>query len=393
MRYNLCVVAALLTVSAVVPRALPGQATVADSAGAVYEAAQRLEAEGKVELARTLYRYIVRQYPGTPSAEASERRLEDIGHRTTAASGRGELMVWHTIYGAWLGVAIPAALGADQPEPYGLGLLLGAPAGFVAAKLYGQRAEVSSGQARVISFGSQWGTWQGLGWRDMLDIGDRTETFCFGAGGGPPCQTFKSTPDRAPWAAMVVGGLTGLATGAVLARGREIPGGRATFAIHGAYWGSWYGLAGSIMAGVDESDAGLAWVLVGGNIGLLTGALAAPRDIRSGRVWLITAGGIAGAAAGFGLDLLVQPSDEKTAFAIPAATSALGLILAGHWTRRFDPAGRDEGRGELDRGTAFVNVRNGRVAVSVPELVPTSVRRSDGRPVPALRVPLFDLRH
>jgi hypothetical protein len=380
-------VACVLAMLAGAPAA--AQITAADSAAVLYNAALRLEDEGQRAAAEALIRYILRHYATTPQAADAERWLTGVTRDRRERSGRGELMVWYTIYGAWLGVAVPAALGADTPEPYGLGLLVGAPLGFLASRAYARSHALGSGQARIIDFGSQWGTWQGLAWREVLDLGERTETVCFGPGGGPPCETFEIGSDRAPWTAMVVGGLAGAIAAAALARGRDMPSGRATFAIHAAYWGSWYGLAGSILADAQHVDATLTWMLAGGNIGLVAGALGGPNGISSGRVWLITAGGIAGLAAGFGLDLLVQPESDRAVIAIPMATSALGLILGAHWTRAFDTERRAEDR----PGNALLNVRGGRLSLGVPAPVPVMLHRAAERPALGVRLPLFEVRH
>jgi hypothetical protein len=367
------------------------QITSADSAAVLFDAALRLEAEGQRAAADALLRYILRRHSGTPHAAEAERRLAAATRVRDERSGRGELMVWYTIYGAWLGVAVPAALGVDEPEPYGVGLLAGAPLGLLAARAYGRSSALSSGQARVIAFGSQWGTWQGLAWREVLDI-NQTETICYGPGGSPPCETFESDGDRAPWAAMVVGGLTGAVSAALLARGRDIPSGRATFAIHGAYWGTLYGLAGSILADAQDAEDGtLTWALAGGNIGLLAAALGGPDGISSGRVWLITAGGIGGAAAGFGVDLLAQPESEKSVVGIPMVMSAIGMILAANWTRDYD---KQRGE-EVESGNALLNVRGGRLSLGIPAPMPAVLERADapGRPRLGVRVPLFELRH
>jgi hypothetical protein len=384
--------AVLAGVLGMAPRAA-AQVAAADSAAVILATALRLDAEGQRDAAQALLRFVMRHYAATPAAADAALRLGEVQRRATVASGRGELMVWSTLYGAWLGVAVPAALGADSPEPYGIGLLVGAPVGFLASRGFARRSAVTAGQARVIAFGSQWGTWQGFGWRAVLDLGNRTETLCFGPNGSPPCDTFESESDRAPWVAAVAGGLGGMAMAALVARGRDIPSGRATFGIHGAYWGTWYGLAGAILTEPHTDDQTLTWVLLGGNLGLLAAAIGGPDGISSGRTWLVTAGGVAGLAAGFGLDLLLQPANDQAAIAIPMATSALGLIAGMHWTRNFD-TGLSNASGS-GPGTAVLNVRQGRPSVGLPAVVPTVVRTDPANPrrrALAWRIPLFDWR-
>jgi hypothetical protein len=73
------------------------------------------------------------------------------------------------------------------------------------------------------------------------------------------------------------------------------------------------------------------------------------------------------------------------------ATSALGLILAAHWTRDFDK----ERSQDVGPGNALLNVRDGRLSFGIPAPVPAIVPRAGpgGRPALGVRVPLFELRH
>jgi hypothetical protein len=366
------------------------QATPADSAGVLYQAAMRLDEDGQRETAVALLRFLIRQYPGTPAAADAEKWLEGpVTARNDSGKGRGELMVWYTIYGAWLGVAVPAALGADEPEPYGVGLLAGAPLGFLLSRAYARATAITPGQARALDFGSQWGTWQGLGWQQALDLGGDTETQCAGPNNEPPCYTYEVEDDQAPWKAMVVGGISGAAAAALLTHGRRFPPGSASYSIHGGLWGTWFGIVGFELADVEDGDEALAWALVGGNLGLLAGALTAPSHITSGRVWLITAGGIAGMAAGFGLDLLLQPDDETAVILPPAIGSALGLFLASRWTGSFDRRASDAG----GPPGALLGIHDGRFVMGMPAVTPVMLRRRDGTRHLGVHVPLFELSH
>src|SRR5690606_25814729 len=137
-----------------VPARAAAQETRADTAAVLLRVAEQLEAEGRTALAAALLQAVLERYGETPAAAEIARRR--AAERTVAAaevtgSGRGELMVWGTLYGLWLGAAIPAAAGADDPEAYGLGLLLGGPAGFLASRLYAGQ-ELTEGQARAIPF-------------------------------------------------------------------------------------------------------------------------------------------------------------------------------------------------------------------------------------------------
>ena len=67
-----------------------------------------------------------------------------------------ELQVFGTLYGSWLGIAVPAAFGAEGPEAYGAGLLIGGPGGLVGSRAMQRARPMSEGQARAISWGGIW---------------------------------------------------------------------------------------------------------------------------------------------------------------------------------------------------------------------------------------------
>jgi hypothetical protein len=332
--------------------------TRADSAAVLLHAAQQLQLAGEQAAARVLIDYIRRYYAGTVAA-GEAARLGALVRRTPEMerSGRTELIVWGTGYGAWLGLAVPWMLGSDSPEAYGVGFLAGAPLGFLAARTYDGRYRPTEGQARAITFGGSWGTYQGFGWAEVFDLGSREYRDCAPEG---PCYFYEETDTEQRVAAAVVGGLLGVGTGAVLARRPITPGTAAAVSL-GALWGSWFGFAGSYIAGLDDDDL-FAATLLAGNAAVVAGAVAAPRwKLTESRARLISLGGLIGGLAGVGVLLIAQPDDEKVAIAIPMATSAAGLAAGAVTTRdRFaDDAG---GPG----GGALLNRDRGRWALDVP---------------------------
>jgi hypothetical protein len=123
----------------------------------------------------------------------------------------------------------------------------------------------------------------------------------------------------------LVGGLTGLVAG-VLVSHQSVAAATATMVVHGALWGSWYGLAYAIITDT-EHDPALAAALVGGNAGLLL-ALPVARAWRPtpSQVWIASAGGVAGGLAGLGAALLTEVGDERASVGMMAAGTTLGLI-------------------------------------------------------------------
>jgi hypothetical protein len=354
--------------------------------------AEQLAAAGDRVLAQQLLRLILRQYPGTPVAAEVERRLAELRGRDEEVSGRVELMVWGVTEGAFLGVMVPLALGADSPEPFGAGLLIGAPTGFFAARGFGRSGPMSLGQARIIRFASMWGGFQAVGWREVLDLGDRQQTFCDPQFG---CTTFTERSERAPFTATVIGTLAGIGTGAALARSRNVATGTAAVVELSSLWGTWLGVSSGIVLNLDENEDGLlSHTLLAGNLALVTAALIAPGiDMSAGRARLISVAGLGGAIIGLGLDLLASVEDEGLAFGVPMVTSLTGLIAGAALTRNYDRAGsREQGA----PGTALLNIRNGRLALGTPIPVPTVFRgspRGDPRGwTPGVRLSLLEAR-
>ena len=81
-----------------------------------------------------LLQLVRERYPNTPAAAEANRLLALLQQNRVDESGRTELIVFGTTYGAALGIAIPVAFESDDEEVYGLGLIAGAPLGFLASR-------------------------------------------------------------------------------------------------------------------------------------------------------------------------------------------------------------------------------------------------------------------
>lgn len=275
-----------------------------------------------------------------------------------------ELLVWSSVYGGWLGIAVPAMLGADDAEAYGLGLLLGAPAGFLAARAYASDRRVTEGHARAVTLGGTWGTWQGLGWAQVLEIGSDCSVDPTGR------QICNDNPSaEATFATMVATGLLGVGVGGYVANRTDVTAGTSTLANVGALWGSGYGLAAGLLADVDDSDTMWALALTGGNLGLASMALLGPGwDVSRGRARLISVAGLVGLLGGLGIDLLLLPDgSQEVATLIPTVTSTAGLVVGTYMTRGMDAQGQTRGAARPP-GTdgALLRWRDGGLEVDVP---------------------------
>ncbi|HEX6307372.1 MAG TPA: hypothetical protein VFZ69_04235 [Longimicrobiales bacterium] len=359
--------------------------TRADSAAVLLDAAEQLRVRGEPAAARALLQLIAERFAGTPAAAEVGRMLAVLRRAPEAErSGRTELLVFSTGYGAWLGVALPLALDSESPEAYGIGLLLGAPAGFFAAKQYADAKMPSYGQARALTFGGVWGTYMGIAAAEVLDLGSDTQTFC--PPPPEPCAEYETDAEASTYvAAGVAGGLLGIGTGAFLAR-KPITAGTAAAVTLGGMWGTWFGFGISYLADQREDEL-LAGTMIGGNAALLALGLIAPRwQMSESRARLISVAGLAGGLAGGGLLLIAQPDDDDTAILFPLVGSAAGLALGTYWTRERDVPDADGARG------ALINRNGDGWALDVPHTAVRLQRDARGMRRPAAYIPILRAR-
>lgn len=369
----------VLSAAVLAPAASSAQVTAADSAAVLVETAGRFQSEGRPDVARALYRYVTEHFPGTPAALRARALLSRVTDEGTPGGGRVELEVFGTLYGLWLGIAVPGAFGAENPEPYGVGLLVGGPVGFLSGRALAGSRDMTEGQARAITLGGMWGSWQGGGWAEVLDLGETTECVIPDQLPGDPippdgyCYESGNTSEET-FASMIVGGVAGIATGAVLSR-RNITPGVATTVNFGALWGTWFGFAAGYLANQD-GDALLASTLLGGDAGLLSMALAAPRwNPSRARARLVSIYGVMGGLGGLGLTLLTRPDDDKVGVGVTLAASALGLAIGIGTTRDADD---DRGANAPPDG-ALLGFKDGSWSFDAPLPYPVLVKRPGPR--------------
>lgn len=371
--------------AAVAAAPMAGAQTAADTAAVILNTARRLEREGRPEVARELLRFLQQRYLGTPAATEAQSLLSSLPRVMTGGTGRTGFVLFNTIYGGFLGVAIPAALNASGSEPFGAGLLLGVPLGYFGSRAFSKSRFTSPGQAGIASFATTWGTWQGLALQQAAGFGDQEFCDTFGC--------FRSESDTAPWVAQVVGGVAGLATGWALAASREIPAGTSTLISHSAFWGTWFGLSLGVVSDLHDKD--LFWSMIAaGNAGLLLAIPAASKwRPPASRVRLITAGGVAGGLVGFGIDLLANVDGEGAALGIPAVSSALGLIIGAVATG--NRRGLEGNASAAPASGALVDATEG-LKVNLPMPQPALFRvlnhKGDWISRPGMRVILFQGR-
>ena len=366
------------------PRPASAQLTRADSAAVLLAAAEDFADRGADDIAEALYRHIMRRFPGTPAAETARTRVEVVTARQSQAGGEVELKVWFTTYGLWQGVAIPLAAGADGPEPYGLGLLAGGPAGFLVGRAIARSRPRSLGQARAITWGGTWGAIQGWGWAQALDLG------CQG------CAVDESF--EAAVTSAIVGGALGIGGGLALAR-REITPGAATSGMLGSLWGMWFGFSTAWLVDIEDEDGLMAAAMLVGNAGLVAGGLAGSRvPLSRGRARMISLGGLVGAFGGLGMILISQPDSDKAAMATVLGGSIAGLVVGAAGTRgdrgETDPSEEVQAAASLPAPGSLLNWSEGTWALSTPLPAPAlhPTPRRGGRDGLVWKVPLLKVR-
>lgn len=392
-----CLIALMAAVlgAALCPHRAAAQVTRADSAAVLLGAAADLEQRGEQDAAETLYRYIADRFDGTSAAETARAWLGEVGAAQSLGGGETELKVWSTTYGIWLGIAVPAALSADGPEPYGAGLLLGAPGGFFGGRAFSRTRPVSLGQARAITWGGTWGALQGMALANALDFGGG-ERIIEG-----DIIIEEEADEEAVLGTMIIASAVGIGGGMLAAR-QDIRPGTATSATLGSLWGSWFGLATSILADL-EGDPTWATVMLTGNAGLVGGALVGSRvPLSRSRARMISVGGLIGGVGGLGLVLIADVDDENTAIGVTLAGSVAGLALGGVLTRGHDAeqdmSGDAESSGGLPAMGALVNWSGGDWSLSAPLPAPSldpvlryGERRGSGDGL-VWKVPLLNVR-
>ena len=376
------VLLALLATAAATPRAASAQPSPADSAAILLDVATGFESQGERDVAEALYRHIADRFPGTPAAEAALARL---GARSESG-GETELKVWSTLYGLWLGVAVPMAMDAEGSEAYGVGLLLGGPLGYLGGRALTRSRPVSLGQARAITWGGTWGAWQGLALANALDLGGGDRII--------EGDIHDEESDQAVVGSMIGGGAVGI-LGGVLAARREIRPGTATSAMLGSLWGSWFGFAGSYLLDFEE-DPTWGTVMVTGNAGLVAGALAGSRwPLSRSRARLISVAGVIGGFGGLGMVLIAQPSNDKVKIGIPLVGSIAGLVAGAAFTNG-DGGGEETAGGveaPMPLSGALLNWTDGEFSLSAPLpapawdlIVPDAAPRGTTWKIPLLNV-------
>jgi hypothetical protein len=291
----------------------------------LYRLAHKYASQTRYEISAVLFENLESDYGDSPQAMKAREVLSNTQRfrRMKKAliwkgsmfdqSGRTDLLIFSGYYGTWLGIATPLFFEADNPAPYGLGLLVGGPLSLLITSSLTKDAEISEGKANIISLGGNLGTWQGLGW---ASIGDNEANNVVGIS--------------------ELSGLGGIALAILLTSQVDFSEGHAALTSSGLQWGAWFGLVFAAIADHEDEDL-LRDMLIGSDVLILgTGIAAKGVQMSESRVRLINLGGVLGTIAGLGLDLIIQPDDASTALAVAGTGSVAGLAIGASLTKNID---------------------------------------------------------
>jgi hypothetical protein len=334
-----------------------------DEACAVYARVE--EQHGDTEYAQRAaeHRAMVAQLPEVQTcgvASSADGKGFDLGAR----SGDVELVVSQAVAGTAFGAALPSLYMPNEMrgEMIAASTLLGLGSGIAGSMVASKRFKVTEGQAMAVFTGEYIGAWNGGALSAIL--------YPF----GPPAP---ATPLQYAVGGFLVGGAAGTAAAIYL----EPTAADMALVRSGASWGT--GMAALsftiVYGGNERSD--FARMLVGTDVGLVTGALLASKlDVSRGRMNLINLSGYAGGVVAFGVlgTLGLEGLESQVVGGSVLVMSGVGLGVGAHLTRRMDET--DSG------GTAGVGAeyRDGRwhLGMPIPTVVP--VRKGEF----GLRLPL-----
>jgi len=291
----------------------------------LYELGLKYASQAKYDRTSFLFGDLLSKYPESqPALRAAESKeqVERLWKTKKALfwqgsllnqSGRTDVLIFSGYYGVWLGIATPIVFGAESPEPFGAGLLLGPSLSLLIAHTLTKEANISEGRATMIALGGHLGTWQGLGWAAMTDADGKTVV-----------------------AIGEVAGLAGIAAATVLTSKVDFSIGHSGLTSWGMYWGGWFGLVTAALADHEENDL-LRDMLIGSDV-LVVGTGIAARNVQMSRarVRLINLGGVLGTVFGFGIDLLGNIEGAPAVLGIAGAGSLAGLAAGAYLTRDYD---------------------------------------------------------
>ena len=289
----------------------------------IYEDAVKQVVDGKYDKAVRRLDWIVSAYPETEYMPLATDKRKEVAillqqPKPISNMSRAGLVSFGTLFTTWLGVGALILADVEDPVPYGLVLIAGPVGGLTGSLSLTRNSELSDGQASLINLGGVWGIWQAVGAASLADADEKLSV-----------------------GASMVGGALGLALASGIVRDRNISPGDATLINFGGIWGTWFSICGAMAARDRSSDSSkfvLGSAMMGGNIGLTTMAAWSTKLNMSGaRARLINIGGIVGTLYGLGTSILLDIEPEDRGFwSLMGIGGMVGLTAGTYFTRNYD---------------------------------------------------------
>ena len=289
----------------------------------IYEEAVKQVVDGAYDKALRQLDWLSTSYPDTAHGRLATDKKQEIAillqqPKPISGMSRAGLVSFGTLFTTWLGVGALILADVEDPVPYGLVLIAGPVGGLAGSLSLTRNSELSDGQASLINLGGVWGIWQAVGAAALADASEKPTVY-----------------------ASMVGGALGLALAGSIVKNRDISPGDATLINFGGIWGTWFSICGAMAAHDRSSDSSkfvLGSAMMGGNIGLLTMAgWSTKLNMSRARARLINIGGIVGTLYGLGASILLDIEPEDRSFwSLMGIGGVVGLTAGSYFTRNYD---------------------------------------------------------
>ena len=289
----------------------------------IYEEAVKRVVDGEYDAALRRLDWLSASYPETAHGRLATDKKQEIAillqqPKPISGMSRAGLVSFGTLFTTWLGVGALILADVEDPVPYGLVLIAGPVGGLAGSLSLTRNIELSDGQASLINLGGVWGIWQAVGAAALADASEKPTVF-----------------------ASMAGGALGLALASSIVKGRDISPGDATLINFGGIWGTWFSICGAMAArdrSRDNSKFVLGSAMMGGNVGLSAmAAWSTKLNMSRARARLINIGGIVGTLYGLGTSILLDIEPEDRSFwSLMGLGSVVGLTAGAYFTRNYD---------------------------------------------------------
>jgi len=273
-------------------------------------AAYELQKVGEIGLAQKYFAELQSTYPNTKAARYA-RAVRPLDH-----SGRTSLIVFTTLYGAYVGGAFPQMFNVGNSTAiFGASILAFTGLGLVGSLFGTRHLNMNREHTALITTSTLWGVGNFFVLGLLLDF------------------SFQNT-----FRAVTVGGILGYAAGFAISRYVPLKEGRTAFASSMGLWAAGYtGLAMGMLAinGVNVSGKAIAAALLAAaDLGLVAGIFVHSKvRFSQSRTLLVNLSGAVGALGGASLLLIFGTSNATVPLATITLTSLAGLGLGIYLTR------------------------------------------------------------